>query len=184
MPARRLLTSTLLIATLGVGVAACSSSGSNGAASDRSDPSGAPTTTGAQVAGTGVVNAPSGGSDDGANPCEIVSAADVQAILGTTAKPSGPTSQNRGHQCTWDPGNGASVLVQVFQGKEFYDPSMQAPSAKKLSGIGDAAYLDDFGTTRSAVGFLKGDIAVFIDGFQITGSAAVVAAARDAVSNV
>lgn len=180
MPAR-LLTSTLLIAALGVGAAACSSSDSLGAAADKA---GTPTSTTSQVAGTGVVNAPSGRSDDGPNPCTIVSAADVQAILGTAAKPTGPTSENRGHQCTWHPGNGSSVLVQVFQGKEFYDPSMEAPKAKKLSGLGDDAYLDDFGKTRTAVGFLKGDTAVFIDGFQITGSAAVVAAARDAVNNV
>jgi hypothetical protein len=100
------------------------------------------------------VNAPSGSSgseSDGPNPCTIVSAADVQAVLGTTATPSGPKRENRGHQCTWHPGNGSSVLVQVYQGKEFYDPALQAPSAKKLSGIGDDAYLDDFGTTRTAV---------------------------------
>ena len=47
------------------------------------------------------------------------------------------------------------------------------------------AYLDDFGTTRVAVGFLKGDTAVFIDGFQSPGGGdAVVAAAKTAAANV
>jgi Protein of unknown function (DUF3558) len=183
MPARRhTLTSALLIATLAAGAAACSSSGSKGAAKSGSD---SPKSTGSQVSGTGVVNAPSGGSDsDGPNPCTIVSAADITAITGAAATPAGPKRENRGRQCTWHPGNGASVLVQVYQGKQFYDPSMQAPSAKKLTGLGDDAYLDDFGTTRTAVGFLKGDTAVFIDGFAIKSSDAVVAAARDAVKNV
>jgi hypothetical protein len=182
MPAPRLITSTLLIAVLGIGAAACSSSGSKAAG----EKTGTPTSTGTQVSGTGVVNAPSTGTggSDGPDPCTIVTAAEVQAILGTSATPTGPTSENRGHQCTWHPGNGSSVLVQVFRGKEFYDPSVQAPTAKKLAGIGDDAYFDDFGTTRAAVGFLKGDTAVFIDGFDIMSSSAVVAAARDAVTKV
>jgi hypothetical protein len=118
------------------------------------------------------------------NPCTIVTAAEVQAITGTAATPTGPTNENRGTVCHWRPGNGSSLLVQVYHGKQFYDPSMQAPKATKLAGIGDDAYLDAFGTTRAEVGFVKGDVAVFIDGLQITSSDAVLAAARDAAGKV
>jgi len=174
----RTLSTALLLAALAAGAAACGSSSSNAA----KPASGAtPTSARSQVSGTGPVSAPSSG---GPNPCTIVSAADVQAIAGAAATPSGPKHENRGDVCTWHPGNGTSVLVQVFQGKQFYDPSMQAPHAKKLSGIGDDAYLDAFGTTRAAVGFLKGDTAVFIDGFDVTSPDAVVSAAKDAAAKV
>lgn len=53
-----------------------------------------------------------------------------------------------------------------------------------VTGIGDDAYFDDFGTTRAGVGFLKGDIVVFVDGVDIASSAAVLGAARDAASKV
>ena len=181
MPARiriRSVSTALLLAALAAGAAACGSSSSNAA---KSGSGATPTSERSQVSGAGPVSA---SSDDGPNPCTIVSAADVQAIAGAAVKPSGPEHKNRGDICTWNPGNGTSVLVQVFHGKEFYDPSMQAPKAKKLSGIGDDAYLDDFGTTRTAVGFLKGDTAVFIDGFEIKSSDAVVTAAKDAAAKI
>jgi hypothetical protein len=163
--------------------AACSSSSNAASKATTSNPQatspsadrGTQTTQPAQAAKT---------SGDTPNPCTIVTAAEVQAITGTAATPTGPTNENRGTVCHWRPGNGSSVLVQVFHGKAFYDPSMQAPSAKKLTGIGDDAYLDDFAPMRAGVGFLKGDVAVFIDGLQITSSDAVVAAARDAASKV
>ena len=120
--------------------------------------------TDAESAGSG-----SDSGSSGPNPCEIVTAAEVQTILGAAATPKGPEEKNRGSVCTWDQGNGGSVLVQVFHGKEFYSPEMQAPKATKLAGVGDEAYLDAFGSTRVAVGFLKGDTAVFIDGmFGVT----------------
>src|SRR4051812_36834090 len=110
MPARisiRPVTTALLLAALAAGAAACGSSSSHAA---KSASGGTPTSERSHVSGTGPVSA---SSDDGPNPCTIVSAADVDAILGTNASPSGPKSENRGHQCTWHPGNGASVLVQV-----------------------------------------------------------------------
>lgn len=180
----RPLATTLALAALVTVGAACSSSSTSSSqpAGGTSSPqstgptgpitSAAPTTTGAS------------GSGNGPNPCTLVTAAEVQAILGTAASPTGPTDENRGSVCKWHPGNGSSVLVQVFHGKAFYDPSVQAPTATKLTAVGDTAYLDAFGTTRAAVGFLKGDVAVFIDGFQITSAQAVVAAARDAASKV
>lgn len=180
MPARphvRPFVSALVLAALASGAAACSSSSSTASKAD----TGSATSTTSRVSGTGAVSVT---DSAGPNPCTIVTAAEVQAILGAAATASGPKSENRGHTCTWHPGKGSSVLVRVFQGKQFYDPSMQAPKAKKLTGIGDDAYLDDFGTTRGAVGSLKGDTAVFIDGFEITGPDAVVAAAKDAATKV
>lgn len=180
MPVRtrlRPLACALTIAALGAGAAACSSSSSS---SSKSGASTSSTSAGSQVSGAGPVSAPSGGP----NPCTIVSAADVTAITGSSATPSGPKSVNRGVNCTWHPANGGSLLVQVYQGKQFYDPSMQAPNAKKLSGIGDDAYLADFAPTRAEVGFLKGDTAVFIQGLSVTSSDAVVTAAKDAAANV
>ncbi|HEY5012214.1 MAG TPA: DUF3558 family protein [Acidimicrobiia bacterium] len=170
---------TLALATLITSGAACSSSGKSSARTTGSTAAQAGQTG---TAGSTTTGAPSSGN--GPNPCTLVTAAEVQAILGANASPTGPTEENRGSVCKWHPGNGSSMLVQVFHGKEFYDPSIQAPKATKLTGVGDTAYLDAFGTTRAGVGFLKGDVAVFIDGFQITSSQAVVAAARDAASKV
>lgn len=172
-PAARPFAAAAAVAALITTGTACSSS--SPAATDA-------TTQTTQPNQPGQPTQPAKSSDDTPNPCTIVTAAEVQAITGTAATPAGPTNENRGSVCHWRPGNGAAVLVQVFRGKEFYDPSIQAPTAKKITGIGDDADVDAFGTTRVGVGFLKGDVAVFIDGLQITSSDAVVAAARDAAS--
>jgi hypothetical protein len=166
----------LLVAT----GAACSARASADSKTPQSIAAGSPTTTGTRVAGTGLVSAPARSP----NPCTLVTAAEVKAILGVAAGTTGPTNENRGSDCKWSPGTGGSVLVQVFKGKEFYDPAVQAPQAKKLAGVGDTAYLDASGTTRVDVGFLKGDVAVFVDGFQVASSDAVVAAAKDAASKI
>jgi hypothetical protein len=177
----RLFASALALAMLITAGAACSSSSkSAGGPASGSTGIGAPTTTGAKVAGTGEVSAPSRGT----NPCTLVSDDEVKAILGTTATASGPTNANRGANCKWNLGTGASLLVQVYTGKTFYDPAVQAPKATKLAGIGDDAYLDASGTTRVDVGFLKGNTAVFIDGFQVASADALTAAAKDAASKL
>jgi hypothetical protein len=188
MPARlpriaRPLAATLALAALITTGAACSSSSKSSSPTSGSGSGSGPTVSsvvGGQT--TPATAAKTGGN--GPNPCAIVTAAEVQAITGSAASPTGPTEENRGSVCKWHPGNGSSVLVMVFHGKEFYAPSMQAPKATKLTGIGDDAYLDAFGTTRADVGFLKGDTAVFIDGLSVTSPNAVVAAARDAASKV
>jgi hypothetical protein len=174
----RLFVSTLALTLLVTTGAACSSSSKSAGAPATGI--GAPTTTGARVAGTGEVAAPSSGT----NPCTLVSGDEVKAILGTTVAASGPTNANRGADCKWNLNTGASLLVQVYSGKTFYDPAVQAPQATKLTGIGDDAYLDASGTTRVDVGFLKGSTAVFIDGFQVASADAVTAAAKDAASKV
>jgi Protein of unknown function (DUF3558) len=170
----------LALAALITTGAACSSSSGTSAAK----PSGSTrAASGATRASTAPAADTAQGTDGGPNPCTIVTAAEVQAILGAAASPSGPTDENRGTACKWH-GNSSSLLVLVYHGKEFYSPEMQAPKATKLTGIGDDAYLDAFGTTRAGVGFLKGDIAVFLDGLQVTSPDAVVAAATDAASKV
>jgi hypothetical protein len=188
MPTRMLRTARPLAAALALGAlitmgAACSSSSGKSASPSSSGGSAATPTSSAVGSSTSPATAAKSSGGD-PNPCTIVTAAEVQAITGTAASPTGPTQQNRGSVCTWHPGNGTSLLVQVFHGKEFYAPSIQAPKATKLTGIGDDAYLDAFGTTRVGVGFLKGDVAVFLDGLSITSADAVVAAARDAASKV
>jgi hypothetical protein len=175
----RPLAATLALAALITTGAACSSSGASSAPKSgaRSTSTSISSAVGGQTTPATAAQTSSGGDP---NPCTLVTAAEVQAIIGTTASPSGPTDQNRGSVCTWHPGNGSSLLVKVFHGKEFYAPSIQAPKATKLTGIGDDAY----GSTRVGVGFLKGDVAVFIDGLSITSANAVVTAARDAASKV
>jgi hypothetical protein len=175
---RRAAAALALAALITTGAACSSSSGKSAAKASGSTRAAADATRSSTAPAAA---AQSTGSEP--NPCTIVTAAEVQAILGTAASPTGPTDENRGTQCKWD-GNSSSLLVLVYHGKEFYSPEMQAPKAKKLTGIGDDAYLDAFGTTRAGVGFLKGDIAVFIDGLQVTSPDAVVAAATDAASKV
>jgi hypothetical protein len=108
----------------------------------------------------------------------------VAAIIGSTPKPVGPTTANRGTNCKWNTSSGSFVLVQVFQGKEFYSPAAQSNSPKSLAGVGDQAFEDASGTTSVNVGFLKGSTAVFISGFYVKSADAVVQAAKDAASKV
>jgi len=108
----------------------------------------------------------------------------VAAVIGSTPKPVGPTTANRGSNCKWDDGKGSFVLVQVYQGKQFYAPTAQANSPKNLAGLGDHAFEDASGTTSVNVGFLKGSTAVFISGFYVKSADAVVQAAKDAASKL
>jgi hypothetical protein len=158
----------------------CSSSSKPAAGS-----SGGTTTQAPKSTSTPAKTAKAGGaSSKGTNPCTLITPAEVQAIVGTVPKPVGPTSANRGTSCKWDTGKGSFVLVQVYQGKEFYAPSAQSNSPKNLAGVGDQAFEDASGTTTVNVGFLKGSTAVFISGFYVESADAVVQAAKDAASKV
>jgi hypothetical protein len=168
----------LLVALLATacGSSAKKSSGPNASTTSTSAPSGSSSTP---------TNAPAkSSSSGGANPCTLVTSADVQAIIGSVPAPTGPRSENRGVDCKWDAGNGSFVTVQVFHGKEFFAPASQANSPKNLAGVGDQAFEDASGTTSVNVGFLKGSTAVFIFGFNVKSADAVVAAAKDAASKV
>jgi Protein of unknown function (DUF3558) len=161
--------------------AACASTSKHVSGTGQTTPTTSPPTS----AGTTTRSVGSGSSSaKGANPCTLVTPAEVQAIVGTVPKPVGPTSANRGTSCKWDTGKGSFVLVQVYQGKEFYSPTAQASSPKNLAGIGDQAFEEASGTTTVNVGFLKGTTAVFISGFYVKSADAVVQAAKDAASKV
>jgi hypothetical protein len=185
VPGVQRIATALTLAALVTTGAACSSSNSKTSSKPSDSTAAKSEDTGSTTPQTDAQNVGSASDSDSPNPCEIVTAAEVRTILGAAATPKGPENKNRGSVCTWNEGNGGSVLVQVFHGKEFYSPEMQAPKATKLAGVGDEAYLDAFGSTRVSVGFLKGDTAVFVDGmFGVTSSDAVVAAAKDAASKV
>jgi hypothetical protein len=174
--AARSLVTVALLGVVAFGATACSSSSSKDAAGNGAGGSTAQTTA------TTVKSVPA--SSKGPNPCELITAAQAQQILGKPATAQGPKSEFRGTDCHWSASGGGSVLVQVYQGKEFYDPSLQGNKPQKLAGVGDDAFVDDFGTTRTTVGFIKGDTVVFINGVDIASSATLVSVAKGVAANV
>jgi hypothetical protein len=171
---------TAMIGLLAIGATACGSSSKssagNGAGSTTTVAKSSSTTTGGTSGDTT--------SAKGPNPCSLITDAQAQQILGGTATNDGPKSENRGTNCNWKTSNGGFVLVQVYEGKEFYDPQMQGNNPTKLPGVADDAFVDDFGNTRTMVGFIKGNTVVFIDGDDIASSTALVNIAKGVAANV
>jgi hypothetical protein len=144
---RRLLLLTLIPIVL----AACSGGGSSPAPAVSGTPSGA---------------APS-------DPCTLVAAAELQALLGAAPAPVGPSEQFQGRTCNWNAPSGESVSLTVWQGRQFFSDD---PSAVAVSGLGDAAHYVD--NVVDAVTWRQGDLTAQLTAVGEPAQAQLVGVAR------
>src|SRR5262245_56408627 len=148
-----LIGATVAIATA---VAACGTGTTSPQGPGSNASTQAPTVTKAPLADQGGAKA--------ADPCGLVTPDQVAKVLRAPIAPSGPYEEYRGTHCKWDVADGPSLLVSVYQGKEFYDPDIASEGSHAVQGLGDSSFSD--GLTQT-VGFLKGEtfVTIFIPAF-------------------
>jgi hypothetical protein len=139
-------------------LAACSGS-------SRANPaqSASPTVPPQQTATT--TKAPTGSSSGAtADPCTLLSADQVSAVLGGAVDIKGPAETGGGRNCTFErsDGSGAHVLVQVFKGAQYFSPAQQATAPEPIPGVGDASFLDSPDGQPRMAGYRTGDTVVFL----------------------
>jgi hypothetical protein len=166
-------------------LAACG--GDDSSSKDSSSSTTVAGTSSTTAAASTATTASSGGSTASGNtpdPCSLITDAEATAILGGTVTRGSATSAFRGHDCKWtNAATAGNVLVQVYKGRAFYNPSVHGKTSD-LSGVGDEAFVTASGTTTVTVGIRKGDTVVFITGFYVKSADAVTAAAKDAASKM
>lgn len=132
--------------------------------------SSATTTTTAKVGADKTRTSGSGGSAaDGASKvppaCELVTAADVEAALGTA--PVTPPQTDTPNQCAYsssDRPNYVAVVVQDSQsGSSFNDLATSAKATAAVQGIGDRAFETPEGAQAGSILVMKGDRLLRID---------------------
>jgi hypothetical protein len=119
------------------------------------------------------VTACSGGDDDAgpatvagppstaaADPCTLVTATELAALLGAAPGAVGPRDQFRGRTCDWSTPSGASLSLTVWSGRQFF---LDDPAAVAVPALGDAAHFED--NVVDAVTWRQGDVTA-----QLTGS--------------
>jgi hypothetical protein len=132
--------------------------------------------TAAPGAGAPAVGAePAGGPD----PCALLHDDEAAALLRADVRRSGPQARSRGLTCGWQTADGNLLSVHVYQGRAFFAPEIQAPTGRRLDGVGDDAYVDD------GVGLaLVGETVVVVDAVGPGTHVAVESALRSSVARV
>ena len=155
--------STLSLASAGLAlltvttVAGCGKSSSSSSATA---PTSKSSSAGASASTAPSTEASTSGSKNGVpDPCSLLTTAEASSYLGGAATHGAAKASFRGVTCVWNAGT-SYISVAVFKGKEFYSPAQQAPDAKKLSGVGDDAFV-----SQALAGAIKGDIVVVIGGY-------------------
>jgi hypothetical protein len=137
-----------VLATLAL--AGCSSAGAADTSTRR-----APGTAAEPATGSG----PLAAEADTLDPCDLLTEADLTAIVGTPVTASGPaTEQFRGRHCDYtftEQGNPVidegQITVSAWHGSEFFTPGLIGPA---IAGIGDEASDD---SEHGIVIFRKGE---------------------------
>jgi hypothetical protein len=101
-----------------------------------------------------------------ADPCTLVTSAELQDLLGDVPSPVGPTERLRGRSCDWRVPGGASVSLTVWPGREFF---LDDPATVAVTGLGDAAHVVD--NVVGAVTWRQGDVTAQLTGVVVGGRA-------------
>ena len=110
---------------------------------------------------------PGAGTAAKADPCSLLTTAEVKAagVKATDPKPVG--SQTGGQACNYgdDPLKGVQVIVQPGGGQPYFDQSKALLSAPKpLSGLGDQAVRDESNPQQVTVLVLQDDTVLSLGG--------------------
>jgi hypothetical protein len=92
------------------------------------------------------------------DPCTLLHDDEATALLHGAPTRSGPVARSRGVSCTWTAASGNLISVQVYSGRAFYAPDVQGPDARRLTGVGDDAFVD-----KGLGGAITGETVVFVD---------------------
>ncbi len=111
------------------------------------------------------------------DPCTLLHDDEATALLHGAPTRSGPVERNRGTSCTWTTSSGNLISVQVYTGSAFYAPDMQGPDGRRLSGVGDDAFVD-----KGIGGAITGETVVFVDAVGPGMQAGIETALRTAVA--
>jgi Protein of unknown function (DUF3558) len=132
------LPAAALLATLALGlVSACS---------DKTPDAGSAEPAGAPAPGDASVDAASVRSDV-RNPCDLLTDAELSALVGGAVSRIREVEENRGKTCEWEfpntgpPGSGTAT-VAAWHGREFYTPDAVHEGFTAVPGIGDVAHRD------------------------------------------
>jgi len=161
-------------------LAACGSkSSSNSGGNSSSTPAGGGATTSTSS---------STASSSSADPCTLLTKAEVEGALGGPSKPPKKNESPGGGAvkvCSWFPVSGSPIrFVQVSlsrfptsSGKAQFDGLKKlAPGAKDVSGIGEAAFVSKFGPD-SKVSVLKGETVLGVTSPDAAGATKLAKAA-------
>jgi hypothetical protein len=122
-----------------------------------------PTASATGTASTGS----NGGGSTSLDGCEIVTAADAEAVLGgpVTKSDTGTEPQQMLASCVWDAGAGTGTMalvnrllqLYVLDGSMFYTPDQyqEMPGFEKIDGLGDGAFA--YGTGSFDLVILAGE---------------------------
>lgn len=109
-------------------------------------------------------------------PCALLTSDEVTRLIGA-ARRSGPTEKFRGSECAWQTGS-VRLAVIVFSGSSFYAPDLQATKPKKLTGVGDEAFV-----SPGMAGARIGETVIFVYLMAARSGAKLEQALRLAVSH-
>ncbi len=103
---------------------------------------------------------------DARNPCELVTDAELGALVGGAVTRTREVEEHRGRTCEWQfpnagPLGTGSATVAAWHGRAFYTPDAVPEGFTAVPGIGDAAHRD-----QAMLIFRKGDDVV---GVHVTG---------------
>ena len=120
----------------------------------------------ARVPSTSAESSPpsTGVSSDGtADPCSLLTPDEAAALVGGPVTVGSVASSAGGQNCEYTTtGGSAYVLVSVFEGAQYYDPSIGVNDPVVLSGIGDRAFIEGDPSAAPIAGFIKGGTVVSI----------------------
>jgi predicted small lipoprotein YifL len=122
----------------------------------------------AQPASPAVDTAPeaTSGKSSARNPCELVTDAEVGALVGATVTRTREVEENRGKTCEWEfPNSGplgtGTAIISAWHGRGFYTPDTVPEGFTAVPGIGDVAHRD-----QTMLIFRKGEEVI---GVHVTG---------------
>jgi len=102
-------------------------------------------------------------SDRTADPCSLLTADEAAGLVGGAVTVGSVASSAGGQNCEYTlTGGSAYVLVSVFKGAQYYDPSVGITDPLVLSGIGDRAFIEGDPSAAPIAGFIKDDTVVSI----------------------
>ena len=81
------------------------------------------------------------------NPCELITEAELSALVGATVTRTREVEEYRGRTCEWEfpnpgPLGTGTAIVSAWHGREFYTPDTVPKGFTAVPGIGDVAHRD------------------------------------------
>jgi Protein of unknown function (DUF3558) len=100
---------------------------------------------------------------DARNPCDLLTDAELSALVGGTVTRTREVEENRGKTCEWEfPNTGplgtGTAIVAAWHGRAFYTPDAMPESFTAVPDIGDVAHRD-----QGMLMFRKGDDVILVN---------------------